>query len=321
MTQALAAILRWLTEAVTKNLGLKSLSLVVALGLVAYTRGQLDDTQRTIPVGVVLRLPPENAQRELMTSMPANVHVTLLGPTRAIDRLIQTGVPPVEVDLRDGESTSIVFEESLFSLPPEVAVKIIDPPSLTLEWQNVVTRSIPVQAARTGQPAKGYEVKDPIEVEPKLVEARGPQSLVEVMQFARLAPFDLTGLTEGVYRRRLAIDPPQARVQFVGTNSAAVTVTIVRRQMEAKFPKLAVEVLGPRGARSTPGYVDVTVTGPPELISALRADQVVPTADVYKAAGADPKTERRGSARVPVQIELAGGASAEVQPPAVAVRW
>jgi YbbR domain-containing protein len=316
-----SAILRFIAQAFSQNLGLKSLSLVVALGLVAYTRGQLDDTQRTIPVGVVLRLPPDSAKRELMTQIPPNIHVTLLGPTRAIDGLIQTGVPPVEIDLRDGHTSSIVFEPSLFSLPMDVEVKIIDPPSLPLEWQDVVTRALPVQASRTGQPAKGYEVKDRLAVEPTEVNVRGPQSLVETMQFARLAAFDVTGLTEGVYRRRLAIDNPPPRVRFVDVSTATVTATIIPRRSETKFPRVEVQVTGgPRGVKCTPREVDVTVTGPPELVALLRVEQILPTADLAKA-GIDTSKEHHGTAEVQVGVSLAGGATAEVQPPSVAVRW
>jgi hypothetical protein len=317
MSRALTAFWRTLVRAFTENLGLKSLSLAAALALVAYTRGQLDETQRTIPVGVVLRLPPDEAKRELMTPIPANIHVTVVGPTRGIDQLIQTGIAPVEVDLRDGRSSSIVFDRSLFSVPGDIEIKIIDPPSLPLDWQDVVVRTIPVQASRTGQPAKGYEVKDHLDVEPTRVDVRGPQSLVEVMQFARLAAFDVTGLTDGVYRRRLAIDPPPARVKYVGPAAATVTATVIRRQTDAKFPRVKVEILGLRGARSTPPHVDVTVTGSPEVIAALRPDQLVPTVDL---SGVDLKQDRHGTRRLEVAVDLAG-ASAEIQPPTVVVTW
>ena len=255
------SVSRWITDAVTENLGLKALSLVVALGLAAYTRGQLDRTQRTIPVGVVLRLPQERLHRELMTPMPANVDVTVGGTTRAIDRLIQTGISPVELDLRDGASESVGFEKNMFSVPPDIELKFVDPPSISLEWQNVVTRTIPIQASRAGQPAKGYEVKDTLEVDPKEIDVKGPESLVEVLQFARLAAFDVTGLTEGVYRRRLAIDDPPSRVRFLGSKSATVTVVVTRHEMELKFDRRPVEVVGMPHARAIPPLVDVTVTG------------------------------------------------------------
>ncbi len=277
------AVSAFVHDAFTENVGLKALSLVVALGLSAYTRGQLDRTQRTIPVGVVLRLPQDRARRELMTPMPANVDVTVVGTTRAIDRLIQIGVSPVELDLRDGTSDNVVFDKSLFSLPPDVEVKFVDPPSINLEWQDVVTRTLPIQASRAGQPAKGYEIRDTLQVDPKEIDVKGPSSLVEVLQFARLAAFDVTGLTEGVYRRRLAIDEPPPRVRFLGSKSAMVTVIVVRRETEARFERRPVEVVGVPHARAIPSAVDVTVTGVPEAVAELRAEQVVPRVDLASA--------------------------------------
>ncbi len=315
----LRSVVRWLTEAFTENIGLKALSLVVALGLAAYTRGQLDRTQRTIPVGVVLRLPADRMHRELMTPMPANVDVTVVGTTRSIDRLIQTGISPVELDLRDGTEDSVVFERSLFSLPPDVELKFVDPPSISLEWQDVITRTIPIQAARTGQPAKGYDVKDTMDVDPKEITVKGPASLVEVLQFARLAAFDVTGLTEGVYRRRLAIDEPPPRVRYLGPTSATVTVVIARRQTQARFDRRPVEVVGAPFARVVPAYVDVTVAGPPEVVSVLHADQVVPRVDVA-SAGIDPRSVAHGSTTLKVRVDLAN-AEADCQPPTVTVRW
>ncbi|MGC4066980.1 MAG: hypothetical protein QM784_20560 [Polyangiaceae bacterium] len=73
-----------------------------------------------------MRLPPESSERELMTPIPANVHVTLRGATRALDQLIQSGVPPIEVDLRQGNRDVLVFSDKMLSLPRDVDVAIID---------------------------------------------------------------------------------------------------------------------------------------------------------------------------------------------------
>src|SRR5262249_25162509 len=152
----------------------------------------------------------------------------VVGTTRAIDRLIQNSTSPAELDLRDGTTESIIFDKSVLSLPADVELRFVDPTSINLEWQDVVTRTIPIQASRAGQPAKGYEVRGTLEVEPKEVDMKGPASLVEVLQFARLAAFDVTGLTEGIYRRRLAIDDPPPRVRILGSKSATVTVVVAR---------------------------------------------------------------------------------------------
>jgi YbbR domain-containing protein len=304
-------------EAFTENVGLKALSLAFALGLFVYLHGQQDQQMRTLPVAVVVR-PPEDPKRELMTTIPPNIHVTLRGATRAIDRVAQTGNVTVEIDLRDGQTESIVFEPKMFSLPKDVEIAIIDPPSIELEWQDVVTRQIPVQASITGQPAEGFVVKGELLVEPKEITARGPQRLVEVLQFARLAPFDVTGLTEGAYRRPIAIDAPPARVGYIGPQSATVTVTIARRLSEARFSKRPVEVVGVANGVITPRTVDVTVLGPPEVVRALRPEQVVPRADVSSVPGVDLKNHGATSVRVTVDLARA---EVEIQPPSVNVRW
>jgi YbbR domain-containing protein len=318
MSALIASALTFLRESFSENLGLKALALTFALGLFAFLQGQTDEQQRTIPVPIVMRLPPESAERELMTPIPASIHVTLRGPARAIDRLIQTGIVPIEIDLREGHRESIGFEPKNFSFPPETTITIIDPPSIDLEWEDVVTRQIPIQAAITGQPADGYVVKGEPDVDPTQLTVRGPVSVIEVMQFARLAAFDVSGLSEGVHRRRIAIDAPPVRARYIGPSAATVTVTVARRVSEAKFENRPVEVVGVPGAGTVPRTVDVTVTGAPEIVRALRPEQIVARADLSKAPNVDLK--KHGSAVVKVTVEL-GHADAELQPPSVTVKW
>ncbi|HWZ91922.1 MAG TPA: CdaR family protein [Polyangiaceae bacterium] len=318
LSALLTSALTFLRESFSENLGLKALALAFALGLFAFLQGQTDEQQRTIPVPIVMRLPPESAERELMTPIPASIHVTLRGPARAIDRLIQTGVVPIEIDLREGRRESISFEPKNFSFPPETAITIIDPPSIDLEWEDVVTRQIPMQAAITGQPADGYVVKGEPDVDPTQLTVRGPVSVVEVMQFARLAAFDVSGLSEGIHRRRISIDAPPVRARYIGPSAANVAVTIARRVSEAKFENRPVEVVGVPGAGTVPRTVDVTVTGPPEIVRALRPEQIIARADLSKAPNVDLK--KHGSAVVKVTVEL-GHADSELQPPSVTVKW
>jgi hypothetical protein len=149
----LLSVLLTLKRAFTENIGLKFLSLIFSLGLFAFLHAQEERQQRTVPVSVILRLPPESAERELMTPIPASVYVTLRGSTRSIDGLMQTGIAPVEVDLHEGTQNVLLFEPKMFSIPHGLEITIIDPPSIPLEWQNVITRRVSVQASITGKPA------------------------------------------------------------------------------------------------------------------------------------------------------------------------
>lgn len=318
MTTSESALLRFLRNAFTANLGLKAISLVFALFLFAYIHGQRNIQQRTVPVGVI-SLPPESEDRELMTRIPPSIHVTLRGTARALDQLVQSGLTPVEIDLRNGYKRSVQFTRDLFELPPEVDIVFVDPPSIDLDWEKVVTRSIPLQTSVSGQPAPGFMLKAEPTVEPRKATVKGPVSLVEVLQSARLAPFDVTGLTEGVWPRRIALDPPPSRVSYLGPQSATVTVTIVKRTSEKLFTDRPVEVIGMGRATVIPESVDVTVVGPPEVVRALREDQIVPRADLTKLQEAR-SDEPHGSAIVPVTVELAD-IEARIQPPTVTVKW
>ena len=258
--------------------------------------------------------------RELMTAIPPNIHLTLRGPARALDRAAQEGLLPIELDLRQGNREQIVFDPRQFKLPPDLKVSIIDPPSIDLDWEDVVVREIPVQASISGQPAAGYVVKGEPEPDPATLAARGPRSLVEVVQSARLAPFDVSGLSEGVHRRRIALDGPPPRVKFIGPSSVNVTVTIARRLAEVHFDSRPVEIAGVASATSTPRTVNVVVYGPPEVVHSLKPDQVVPRADLSKLQGLDLKEQRHGAAVVKLSVELTR-AEVEIQPPSVNVKW
>lgn len=311
-------LVRWLRSAFSENLGLKALSFALALSLTAYQRGSEDEEQRTVPVDVILRLPSADARRELMTLVPPSIHVTVRGSTRALDQLTSTGIPSVEVDLRRGDAHQIVFEADKFAVPPGVQVNIIDPATIDIEWQNVIERSVPIQASITGRVADGYTVQS-VKVDPTSITVMGPASLVEVMQFVRLAAFDVSGKTDGVYRHPLALDQPGQRIQYLGPASATVTVTIGRQLVQRTFSRRAITVIGPPRAKAEPKSVDVSVTGPPEIINGLRDEMIVPRVDVT-STGYDPKEQRHGSVVLPVLVDLRN-VEIEIQPPTASVVW
>lgn len=308
----------WLKGAVSQNLGLKAMAMLFALGFFGYVHGQENIQQRTVPVSVI-SLPPESGDKELMTKIPPDIHVTLRGPGRALTDLVQGGTPPVEIDLREGYPTEVKFTAQMFRLPPQLEVVVVDPPRLELEWEEVIARQIPLQASITGQLPEGFIIKDEPAVDPERVAVKGPRSRVEVMQFARLAPYNVTGLTEGRFPRRIAIDPPPERVSYLGSPAATVVVEVKRRESEKLFSERVVQVVGPGNAVVQPRTVDVTVIGPPNVVRALRPEQVVPIADLETSRRWTPDSEP-GAANVEVSVELSK-VRVEVQPPSVTVKW
>jgi YbbR domain-containing protein len=205
----------------------------------------------------------------------------------------------------------------MFHIPDELEILGVDPPRLELKWENVVTRQVPLQSSLTGKPADGHVIRSEPLVDPPVITVKGAETKVETIQYVRLAPYDVTGLSEGRYPRRLAIDAPPQFVRFLGTQAATVTVEVTRRRSEKVFARRPVEVIGPAQASIIPRTVDVTVMGPPEIVRALRDDQIVPQADL-EASG--KWTALHGSATIPVVVRV-NGAQAETQPPSVTVKW
>jgi hypothetical protein len=180
----------------------------------------------------------------------------------------------------------------------------------------VVSRQIPVQVARTGDPAPGFTMKGAIAIEPAEVSAKGPRSIVDVLQFARSAPFDVSGLTEGTYRRPLPLDKPPNLVAL-SPESVIATVEIGRELVTKQFPRLKVEVIGSPRATTNPLTVTVIVTGTAADVNALLPEAIVPRVEP-KTANDD--TSKPGSDNLPVLVDLPR-VRATVEPPKVVVKW
>jgi hypothetical protein len=179
-------------------------------------------------------------------------------------------------------------------------------------WEDVITRDVPIQVSVLGAPAPGFMIKGAPVADPAVVRAHGPKSEVLNLQYARAAAFEINGLTEGSYPRQLLIDAPPPRVTY-DKNSVTVTAEITREMVERPFIKLPVAVVGQTKAKTLPAEVDVRLVCPPEILRALRPEQVVPRV-------AESSTDKSGSEALPVTVQV-DGCEVHVTPSTVVVRW
>jgi hypothetical protein len=238
--------------------------------------------------------------------------VTVRGPRQTLDELRADDMGSVQIDLRNGTETRVTFAPSMVPVPPGVNVEQIDPPAIDLAWEDVVSREVSIEVGVVGAPAPGFILKGAPVVEPKAVRARGPTSEVAVVQRARLDPFDVSGLTEGKVTRQLALNHPVGRVMF-DVPSVSVTVEVTRQVVERSFPRLPVALIGRTGLKAQPTEVDVRLACPPDIVRALRVEQIVPTAAL--ASSAD-----HGAESIAVQLTV-DQCEVHVTPPSVIVRW
>jgi YbbR domain-containing protein len=294
----------------TENLNLKLLSFAFALVLYSLVHDS-QDAQRLVEVGVVVRLPPDAANRLLVSQSASKVRLTMRGSRASLEELHVDDIGNLQVDARNGSEKRVGLDPQMVHVPPGVRVEQIDPPSIDLVWEDQVVRDVPIEVSVVGSPAAGYVVKNVPVADPPTVRVRGPKTEVSVLQHARAEAFDVRGLTEGNYTRDLAIDRRVGlKYDMAGVK---VTTEIMREIVERPFTRLAVAVVGPPKAKTQPAEVDVRLVCPPEILRALRAEQVVPKVEVKSK-------DASGSVSLPVEVSV-DKCEAHVTPGSVIVRW
>lgn len=305
----------WFRALFFENVGLKLISLIVAIGFYAFIHGA-ERAHRTFRVSVVVLMPADSAHRQLLTQLPTEISVTLLGARAQLDSMRSETLGAVQLDLRTGQEQTVHIEPSMLDIPPGMTVENIYPSKLDLRWDDVIVRQIPVQVSRTGDPAAGYTVKGSTHIEPEVVNASGPRTIIDVIQYARTVPFDISGLEDGVYRRPLALNAPPELAKF-DAQSVSATVTVVRELKTVPFQKLKVMVVGAPTAKVHPPVVTVKVTGPPDEISAITPEVIVARVDLPP----DVDLKEPGSRLLPVVADVPSATEVAVEPDKVVVEW
>jgi YbbR domain-containing protein len=302
--------------ALLDNLALKILSLCCAMALFAFTHGS-ETVDRVISVTVVSTPPPPSAKRQLISQLPSAVLITLRGPRTQLDALRSEEVGPLDLDLRSGHNATIDLDEKMFRIPAGLSVLQTTPSSIEVKWDDVISKSVPVQIPRTGEPLAGFVVRGAVTSDPPEVQLRGPRSLVDGIKSARAAPFDVTGLGQGVHSQRLALDKPPSLTSY-DVDQVNASIDIARQLVTKTFSRLKVEVIGLPRAVTRPTTVSVVVTGSAEDVAAISSDAIVPRVEP-RVAGDD--LTKPGNDNLPVLVDVPKSVTAQVDPPKVVVTW
>jgi YbbR domain-containing protein len=263
---ATSAVRVWVHGMLFENLGLKFLSLVLALTvfLMVNTDREREVTER---VGVSYALP--GGDKVLVGERLAEVHVTLRGSTRRLRSGIK--LDPITLDLRNAPSGEIPITNDMIAVPPGVEIVSISPRTVHIAWDRRGEKVVEVAPLVTGRPQHGYVITE-ITAVPATVTVRGAQSTLAALQSVRTAELSVDHRTEGTTQETTAL-PPDG-VEVVGSAQVAAHVSINEELVSRKLPGIPVTLHGDRGVdparwQLTPSVVDVTLTG--ALLSVERA--------------------------------------------------
>ncbi len=299
-----------LREALTENLGLKLVSVVISVMLFSVVRGS-GNVQRSIDVPTTYVLPaPVTGNPVLLSSLPDKVRVTVRGSPSVLGPLRADDLGPIQIDVREGRARQVRLRPDQVELPAGAALVSFTPDTIPMQWDTLVERAVPVRTSIVGSLPPRARVAN-IEIEPSHVRVRGASLYVDPMASVHTEPVDASGLGAGRYERRIPLEPPRSGVEFENAHGVRVTFEIAVTVYERRFENLVVTAVGAPRAQLRPPVVDVVVRGEPSVVDRLLPSQVVPVVDLSDL------TPLRAPASVRVDVRpLPEGATAGPRTPA-----
>ena len=212
-------------QLITRNFGWKLLSLAIAAALwIAVAREPELATSLSAPVE--FKNMPEDV--DFNSAVPDHVQLELRGQSGRLshDNLADVAVVLDLADAHPGERTYTIRDTSL-NLPSAVSFYRAIPSQLTLRFEHVISRDIPVKPLYEHIP-HGYRVQN-ADLYPDKVRIRGPEQRVRKMEAVSTDPIDLTGVVgQKEIRTHVNVGDPQVRLESQVIITAKVQVALQR---------------------------------------------------------------------------------------------
>ncbi|HEX8723529.1 MAG TPA: CdaR family protein [Pyrinomonadaceae bacterium] len=290
---------RWLRALLFEDWTLKVLALVITLGLwyaVTTQRAPAQMRLRAVQLDFIL---PEGV--EIGNDPADEVDVTLEGSQGKLAELnARNLVARADLtDLQTGDRVLRLTDRNVsMDLPEGVRIVAINPRSLNVHLEPLVEREVPVEARFEGAPPEGFARGD-VQVAPRSVRVRGPESHVAAVERAYTETVSLAGQRETLVLPQVAVDIPDHKVVPLDP-AVSVRVEISEEQAERRFAN--VPVRSASGAPVSPASVTLTLRGARSVVDALRPEDVRLVVEQAEDGRAAPRLSLPPSAAGRVEI-------------------
>ena len=334
-----------------KNLPSLFAARVFALAVWIFAVTQADPTEtRNYPRSLEMDVIGLNPELMIVNDITRQVNLIIRAPTTILNQLENDStLINITLDLTG-------LEEGVHTLTPQVNIDLapaqiagINPGSIFLKLESVVTGSFPLQVRTIGNPAIGFELQDP-ELNVENVIVSGPKSLVEAVENV-IAHVDVENVSEDIQRTvtpipldsdgneidGLLVSPGTLQVTIPVTQRGGYRTVVVKIVTSGQIapgykltniftlpPTVTIFSSDPELVESIPGFVETTpinLNGASENLEirvALNLPEginVVGSQNVTVQIGIDPIESSISFTNIPVQVqELGQGLQAEVSP-------
>jgi YbbR domain-containing protein len=210
----------FIRQHVLHNLGIKLLSLALAVGLwLAVASDPV--TEVAVEVPIEFRNIPENL--EISTESIPRAEIRVRGPQRVVRRLQPADIY-AEIELggmKPGERTFDLTAQQVHK-PRSLEVEQVIPNQFHLTFDTRLTRQVPVRPRAFGNFAAGYQIGR-IDADPPTITISGPNKRVAAVEGAITDAIDASGtMDQATFVRHAYVSDPL--VQVMNPNPVRVTV-------------------------------------------------------------------------------------------------
>jgi YbbR domain-containing protein len=260
----------------TANLGAKIVALFFAIFLWLHVTAQQLENQ-TFRVPLALTGMPDSLT--FIHEVPEFVEVTVRGSRSNLLKLRLFGRLKATVDLSDVKRGRINIPLSPVMLnisedfdPRDIEVD--EPKTLTLNFERVVTRMVPVRVAYRGEIPQDIIIRGVPTIIPDRVQIRGASSVVSGIAMLNTEEIDVRGkrgkLTQevgiSISGRSVAVNPAKVLIEMELSRRGVRTL--------ANLPPTLLQDAGDVEVTYSPKTVSLTIEGPEEVIREITSDKV-----------------------------------------------
>lgn len=289
-------MMNWLS----RNWGLKLISLVLAVGLWYYAVGEESiEVTRVIPLRVQMANP-----KMLVSEISVKaLRVTFSAPRSLIANIASQDIQAVHKigeDIKTTGEYSFRVEPSEIRLPNfQMRVAKIVPEAVTVKLDEVVVQKFEIQPDFVGEPAFGYKLlSEEVRLNPNALLVQGPKGVLESLKTIKTEPIDLIGRIRSFNRTVRVKLPPT--VKPMSESLVDVLIPIREEFDEKEFKDVVVRVLnvpdGNQAYEINPEKVTVVLKGSKRLLEKFSSENLL--------AYVDPSGLKKGEYELPLNIIL-----------------
>src|SRR5690606_16256824 len=250
--------MNFLRSFLLKNIGLKAISLLLAVLLWFQIAGQ-QVVQRTVSVPVEFINMPVGL--EITNDYTKRINVLIA--KRSSAKLDESRLAAV-FDLSDAEpgiEIIPVSDTNIRGVPYDVEVIGIEERRIRLELERTRRKIVEVKPEIIGEPAPGFVLRE-VRLSPAEVLISGPESRVASVTTAQTEPINITGRRQSfVQDAYLDLEDPRLRIETAASVEAHVVIEEERREVPlGRLPVVQVPPNPP--VRIEPAQVEVFVSVP-----------------------------------------------------------